>query len=380
MMTFTDPNKDLVVITTESNWDEPPRMRHYLANQLSQFFNVLYIEIHSKGLPHTRKISDALIVHRLGGYIRGIHRLRLTKALHEMLQTSSIISHVKKYNAPNVILFNFRYDFWRIYCNKLFFLKYFFMNDDFVNLNQADSIAVRKHKQALLNKVVFLSDRVFTSSDPLADDVRDCAKSVSVVYSGHDFDTGFSSGKEKINKREITACVMGFINSNLEINWLAKLAEIENIKINLVGPLEKKEIKERFSQVLNVKFHSPKVGRELQEFLVEQDVLLMPYTSDVINTKATVPAKLLQYLACGKPVVSSFMPNLMALPKGFVYQSSDAACFIRNVVLARDNDSVLLRNARIEYAAGHTWDRRGEELLSLIESDMQSLILGENRK
>lgn len=371
MLNFNDPKRDLVVLTTESSWDEPPRMRHYVAQQLASFFNVLYCEIHSKGLPCTRKVSDSLIVRRVGGYIRGVHRLRATKALYDVLQTQLIIINAKNYKAPRVILFNFRFDFWRIYRSGLFDLKYFLLNDDFVNMNRSDTQSVREFKQILQNKVVSLSDRVFTSSDPLADDVRGCAAAVSVIYSGHNFDK--KNNRPRFDNGKINVCFMGFICGNLEICWIEELAKEKDVRIVFVGPVSHKETFKILSKHKNIEFHPPMLGRELQTFLSSHDVFIMPYTTELINTKATVPAKLFQYMACGRPVVSNILPSLISLPDCFVYQADSAKEFVQMIYKAYGEDNSVLFKARINYANGHHWNTRGLELKAIISEDLSAV-------
>ncbi len=47
MIDFKDENRPLVVITTQTSWNEVPRMRHYVAKLLSKNFNVLFVELDS---------------------------------------------------------------------------------------------------------------------------------------------------------------------------------------------------------------------------------------------------------------------------------------------------------------------------------------------
>lgn len=366
---FSDSSKELIVITTQTRWDEPPRMRHHVAYQLSRRFNVLFIELYSKGLAKKRKISDTLYVLKLGGYIRGLQRLYFLQSIYNTIQAFLITQHLKR-SKSKTILMNFDFKFHQIFRNKKFVLKYFFLNDDFINMYMSDSETTKQKKKKLQDKVVALSDHVFASSEPLAEDVRKKAKGVSVIYSGHDFEVRFDENFPQESKKKLNTCIMGFISANLEVGWLGKLANCENIDLNFIGPIEKKDIQDRFSRFENVKFYGPRTRSSLQDFLLTQDVFLMPYTNELLNTKASVPAKLYQYLACGKPIVSSLMPNLINLPVGFVYQSSTADQFVKNVILSAENDSNYLRKKRVEFAAMNTWTKRGNDLIKIVESHL----------
>lgn len=366
---FADTSKDLIVITTESKWDETPRMRHYIAHQLSRFFNVLFIEIHSNGLPKIKKVTDTLMVHRLGGYIKGSHRFRLAKNINDTIQSYLVGAHTRKYNVKNIILLNFRFDFWQVYTHSIFKLRYFFLNDDFVNMSPTDTTDEKERKRNNQNKVVELSHRVFASSEPLAEDVLVINERVSVIHSGHDFSPENNNPKSKSDK--IRVCFMGFVHGSLELGWIERLAQEENIQITFVGPIESLSTHERLMKHKNIAFHPPLIGVKLQVFISQFDVFIMPYTSDEVNLKATVPAKLFQYLACGRPVVSSLMPHLLSLPDKFVYQSCSADDFVHSILKAHLEDTVDLFDKRIAYATEHSWNRRGDEMLEIIRQDLK---------
>ncbi len=76
-LTFADISRDLVVVTTVTPWNEPPRIRHQVTRQLCRFYNVLYVELfpRDRGSASVRRINDNLIVTQVGKYIRGIQRL-----------------------------------------------------------------------------------------------------------------------------------------------------------------------------------------------------------------------------------------------------------------------------------------------------------------
>ena len=366
MTMFTDTTRDLVVITTETSWDEPPRMRHYVAQQLSRFYNVLYCELFTTGKQSRRVISDSLIVLRVGGFVRGMHRSVVTKSLNEKLQTRTIVAQAKKFNAPACTILNFRFDYWHIYTNKFFDKRCFFLNDDFVNMDPNASDKVKQSKQKLQDKVVKLCDHVFTSSQPLADDVQGLAKSVSVICSGHDFKKEQNLPKKTNAKTNV--CFMGYIQGNLENAWIDALAKQDNVEITFVGPVQHQPTYDTFNIYENVTFKGPLTGSELQSYLSEHDVFIMPYTMELANTKATVPAKLYQYLACGRPVVSNPLPNLVSLPDKFVYQAKDAEEFVELVLTAKREDTESLYEQRILLANEQHWDSRGSELLATLQA------------
>jgi len=364
---FADRQKKLVVITTETRWDEPPRMRHHVAWQLSRQYNVLFVELYSRGSSNITKISDTLAVLNLGWYVRGIGKNHCTKLIFDKIQAFIIATMLKKIEHDDVYLLNFKFDFWPIYTYNLFKLRYFFLNDDFINMSPTDTFAEKEIKRKLQNKVASLSHRVFASSGPLAEDVRGINEQVSIIHSGHDFSP--ENNKKKSKSDKIRVCFMGFVHGNLELGWIERLAQEHNIQVIFVGPIESQSAHERLMKHKNIAFHPPLIGVELQKFISQFDVFIMPYTSDEINTKASVPAKLFQYLACGRPVVSSLMPHLLSLPDKFVYQSGSADDFVLQVFKAYREDTKDLCIQRVRYSSSHHWNERGDQLCKIIEED-----------
>lgn len=96
--------------------------------------------------------------------------------------------------------------------------------------------------------------------------------------------------------------------------------------------------------------------------------MVMPYDVRQPAVRAiTAPNKLFQYLACGRPVVCSNLPDLVRLPDKFMYVAADATEFAAAVWRAYDDDEESLLRARLEYCAAHTWDVRGDTLHDILQ-------------
>jgi glycosyltransferase involved in cell wall biosynthesis len=370
---FKDRNRSLVVLTANTLWREPPRMRHHVAIQLSKNYNVIFCELNQQGFPRIEFLDGNLAILKVGLYLPGLSRIRFISRLFDKLQCLIISYFAVKNKSKIHILMNFKFDFHSIFEDKNFHLKYLFINDDFVNMNSRDTTFQRNLKQNDLNYSVKSSDRVFVSSQPLANDVSNGITSISVIHSGHDF----VAGKEiKHNENEITkVCFMGYIHEKLQWSWLLKLAQHPKISIELIGPVECKKSAKVLASYENVVFRGALVGSELQEHMSEYDVFIMPYTIEPVNSKATVPAKLFQYMACGAPIVSSYLENLIDLPDDFVYFANNESEFVSLIHTAKIRDNETLRKKRIEFAMNHRWERRGEDMHAIILGDLRTKIM-----
>ncbi|MEA2489202.1 MAG: hypothetical protein QOH21_994 [Acidobacteriota bacterium] len=99
-------------------------------------------------------------------------------------------------------------------------------------------------------------------------------------------------------------------------------------------------------------------------YLRDFDVCLIPFVVSEI-TAATDPVKFYEYISLGKPVVSTFMPELA--PYGdLLYHAGDADDFVRKLDLALAEQDETLRVRRIETARANTWSARSEVMLNAI--------------
>jgi glycosyltransferase involved in cell wall biosynthesis len=111
-------------------------------------------------------------------------------------------------------------------------------------------------------------------------------------------------------------------------------------------------------------------------YLRAADVLLMPYADSIATTGGTdtaafaSPLKLFEYLAAGRPVLASQLPvlgevlrhgdNALLLPYESIHAWAQA---LRTLAAEPELADALARSARHD-AAGYTWERRAENILS----------------
>jgi glycosyltransferase involved in cell wall biosynthesis len=371
---FLDPTRDLLVITTVTNWDEPPRIRHEVAHQMSRFYNVVFVQIFCQRgkRRHKYTVSDSMIVTCVGLCFPGMTRLLmkfpiLMKVYNKYL-TGALTRIVKKYSPRKAILMNFQFNAAE-FCDRNIFDKcYFFCNEDFINQNLSASLREKTIAEKMQAQVIACSDAVFAVSEPLKDKLISYgAENVHVIHSAHNFDLEFSL--RNINFREqseISVCYMGFLNQYINIDWFRFILEQKDMRLTIVGPVAYESLLENIRSSSNFKHAPALTGFSLQKELLEHDVLVMPYASPVDNEVTSVPAKLYQYLAVGRPVVSSIMPNLKLFPDKIVYQSETKISFVNLIRKAAREDTVDLRRMRVQVATHETWNARGEQIYAIL--------------
>lgn len=117
----------------------------------------------------------------------------------------------------------------------------------------------------------------------------------------------------------------------------------------------------RASSCSNIYFLGELPYEDLVPFLRRCDVCIIPFKiNDLI--RATNPVKIYEYLAAGKPVVATPLPELKAigLPSTFCALADDAESFVDAVIALRQADTPGLALQRSRYASDHTWDSRAD--------------------
>jgi len=98
------------------------------------------------------------------------------------------------------------------------------------------------------------------------------------------------------------------MDRHLDVEWIKFMTGQKDIYFYLLGPntLESKTIAEL--EKSGVQILQPLIGSELEKFLQSCDVLTMLYVLNKVTIAATAQNKLFQYIAAGRPIVSSAMP------------------------------------------------------------------------
>ena len=114
----------------------------------------------------------------------------------------------------------------------------------------------------------------------------------------------------------------------------------------------------------NVKWIPPVRYRELPSYIASTDVLTIPF---VLNetTKATSPVKLFEYMAAGRPVITSDLPECRKYASVHRYHSPEELEALVPVALEKRGDAdyqALLRKEALE----NTWTARREAELSAL--------------
>lgn len=261
----------------------------------------------------------------------------------------------------------------------------------------ADFSELSSHPQDILRSersIIEMSDLIFAQGTQLAEHCSLAGKRVYVFPFGvnlHRFSNGHDrthSSSEKSTEKDVrnnrvsdfmsalprpVIGYVGGIHRFFDVELLTTMAHARpEWSWVLVGPLQNPYRKLKTAS--NVHLTGQKTHEELPSYINGFDVGIVPYLSN--NYTATViPTKINEYLAMGKPVVSTDLPEVRSFndkhgvivispntPKEFVSS-------IERALLTSEKDSVVTHRQVV--AGLHDWEERFERMCCLIKRELR---------
>lgn len=377
---YSFKDNPLAVVTTVTDWDEPPRFRHQVTRQLIKQYNVLYVELittHSLQdflFSSCKKINQNLIVYKLPRVPKIFYRLHmflpLFHFLFDFLVVKRIERRVKQLGYKKSILINFQFDLFIIMNSNLFSPKVYLCNDEFPNSAKYDW--QKKLFSTYELEVIKKADCCIVHSDPLLKKFSLIHSNVHLILPGHEFNNCNNISelviKNKEKSQKISVCYMGYIDHRILVNWLLAVVSRSDMFLYLVGPLTGNVDISILKNFDNFKLVAPKEGNDLQSLLYQMDVCIIPFNTELEVVKSCTPNKTFQYIACGKPIVTSNMNFSFEFPQKFFYIAYNENEFIDLIRKAYEEDCMDSILKRINFARQNSWDKRGNQLFSILES------------
>ena len=164
---------------------------------------------------------------------------------------------------------------------------------------------------------------------------------------------------------------MGFIGSGtikgkIDLQLLNYLADkYPEINFVFIGLFDESIIDFRgYPNLINLGY---KPLQLLSSYIKHFDVGIIPYCLNRFGQSA-YPVKIMEYLALGKPVVSTFLPSLDDLAqRRIIYTAESTEEFAKNIKIALKEKDENLKKARIGEAKKNDWKVRIIQYLKFLE-------------
>lgn len=243
-------------------------------------------------------------------------------------------------------------------------LKIYQTRDD---ISQATYAA--KHGVRLEDEAVKHADLIFGTSKQLVRLKKKLSQHVYLLPNAADvelFKRAAQNGLAKPDElNNVHGKVIGYFGnisrSRVDFNLLKKIAEEnKDATLLLVGPVDSDEhIKAGLDQMSNVIFTGAKNLTELPAYLGDMDCAIIPFMRNTL-TKSIYPLKINEYLAAGKPVVTSdFSEDINEFGDVAIVARNDRE-FLDGIKSALQDDNEAMKKSRMKVAEKNSWSGRVE--------------------
>ncbi len=229
-----------------------------------------------------------------------------------------------------------------------------------------DPAVLRRHHESLLRS----ADVVLATADSLLEAARRVRPDAILNPNGVDYEH-FADGAGPIPAEIATlgGPIVGYFGALAR--WfdyeLVRHAARERAELQfvLIGPDHDGTLaRSGLTELRNVHVLGPRPYRELPAYLRAFDVATIPFAVDEI-TRAVSPIKLFEYMAGGKPVVTSSLPECRKYPEVLVAESPQDFVRCIDLALAGRADPVRIAALR-RRARENTWDERARAILAAV--------------
>jgi len=357
---------------------------HHIVWELSKSHRILYLESGGMRTPEISKSDLHKIADKLKGLFRPPRKIHRNLYLYKLINlpfhgsklaqefnklfTIVTIKILKNYlNLKNITLWIFPPDYGNLIGHLDEKRSVYYCVDDYSHLPGVNGDAIRTMERELLRKV----DVAFFTSKKLYNDKKHLTRNPN--YSPHSVDYAHFSRAQTDDLRvpedisHLRSPIIGFVG--LVEKWM---------DLDLINYLATKRMEWNFVfigriatdissiDLPNVRFLGFREYRIVPSYLANFDVCIIPFKNNQL-TNFINPIKLKEYLATGKPVVSTYMPELEDNKK-LIGIANDYDDFLWQIEYALNNNTPDSRHERIKSVFVDTWEERVNTVWEKIEN------------
>ncbi len=349
------------LINTVTAWDEPPRARHQLTYSLSCNHRVIFITRNKTGFPGIKTFQPQKNITVIEPVFPLDYRYRYRLPIVNEIYQEWLFRWINK-NISFDHCINFDFTAMRLY--SYFKDAMYYCNDEFIGIGKYPFWLINKYHKICENTVINKSSFCVVTASLLKEKLKKINHNTFLIPLG-----GPALGDIKVVPRKVAQTGLIHVTliyvgtRNLDHDLINDLLLKENILIECVGPRDE-EFENKILKHKNISFTGVLKGMDLFQAINKADVGIAPYVLNKLSIGVT-PNKLWNYLALGKPVVISDLPNLKLIdyPDKFVYKYKSRTDFYDLIVKAHEENNDSLIEKRLKFADSNSWDKRVEEFL-----------------
>lgn len=256
----------------------------------------------------------------------------------------------------------------------------YFQKNSFVVYDLVDEILafgrVRNDRMLLEleNQVLKRADILLSSSQTLMErKIKQSSREGKSLFLPNGVDCSrFSIETRKVTQQNPTIGFIGHISKrSINYNLVQSVAAARpDWTLLFVGPgteEDKNALKEGYP---NIVIQDPVSGTEVPRVIRDFDIGMIPYNTEKADMDYVFPRKACEYLAAGKPVISTPLKEVECL-KPYVQVATDAEGFIRKAEEVTDENE-FATEARRTFAQGYDWDFLMKGLVAILSQPDES--------
>lgn len=349
------------------DWNWIKQRPQIIAEELSNRYEVHFL---SPKYYRNRTLTDninthpnLLLTHRVK--IPFSARFRILKQLDNALSRLTSSGYIKKIN-PDIIYVSHPDDFSRTIRTSSKYVIYDCMD------NYSAFESDENRRKALIDSEKRLcgrADCILVSSSYLMDKIlgygadRDKIHLVRNGYSGTVLPADCAVPEENVRKKH-KIVYFGTVSSWFDFDLLlSALEKNKDIEFHIAGPLDKE-----LPQDPGIVYDGIIRHELLHEYVKDCDALIMPFKINSI-VEAVDPVKLYEYLNFNKPIISVCYKEVERF-RDFVYFYSDEDSFLKSLDEAISTGLKYDDAHRIEFLESNSWNKRGNQIISIIEAEV----------
>lgn len=229
-----------------------------------------------------------------------------------------------------------------------------------------DPAVVDRMEQDLASR----ADQVFCTAAGLYDRLADYNSNTVLIPNGANFDLFVQAAGRTLRPERFDRPVFGFVGmlqDCLDYNAIMAVAQAwPEGEVRLIGkPLPGVDLSP-LQQYPNIKLLGLKPQAELPALMREFDVCLNVFRAGDLSRDVS-PLKFYEYLATGKPVVSTPEPLQVADFSDVVYIASHTDDFVVKCRQALTETDPAIADRRIAYARDCSWDSRVAQMVGILK-------------
>lgn len=345
------------IIYTRTPWNEIPRSRHQLTEELAKHYRCLFIESNTVSLiPSSRinQINDNLSVLQIGWPVH--YKMRYRIPLLSNLYNRMLLREIKKRCTIDTSVC-VTFDHTSFLFNKAFKKSIYYATDDHTRSGAKKWNFFLNGQWALEKKLLDQCGLAMVSATDLLEKFKPWSSKLMLLpLAGPKLNE--TPTAIQVRSKPRVAFLAAFNHQRVPIELVKFFGHQSGYELICIGPV-KPEFKEASIGFDSITFTGALTGAALYEMLRSCDIGIAPYRIDTVNSGVT-PSKVWQYLACGLPVVATQLPSMAGLdvPNNLIAFSKTNEDFAALVEQELKSDSDTKRMERYAWSQQQTWEAR----------------------